>query len=103
MVNEVTPGEIQKAAARLGEAVTAVRSHIPTEVGQIADALPGGESAAPASKLSTTWATRYGDWAKGAEAQAKTMNEVAKNWTKVDDHIAAEGNKQAGRVQQGAN
>lgn len=102
MVNEVTPGEIQKAAARLGEAVKAVRNHIPTEVSQIADALPGGDSPAPAGKLSTTWEKRFGDWATNAETHAKTMDDVAKNWTKVDQHIAGEGNRQTSRVQQGA-
>lgn len=101
MNNEVTPGEIQKAASRLRDAVEAVRKHVPTEVKQIAEAMPGSDSAGPAGQLSSTWKTRYNSWATDTEKHAKTMDEVAKNWTKVDEHIAAEGNKQTSQVQQG--
>ncbi|MEP9382309.1 hypothetical protein [Nocardioides sp. KR10-350] len=95
MVNRVVPTQIHKAASRMHTAVTAVSKHIPTEVGDIGDALPGSQSASAGTALKQTWHTDYTNWVKSANAHVTAMHHAADTWTKTDHTHAAQQEKMA--------
>lgn len=89
MTVSVVPQEIRTAAGKMDACVSTVRSHVPTEVGGIADALPGSQSAGAASTLHTTWGSRFRGWANDAEAHASGLRTSADNWTDTDLSVRA--------------
>ena len=92
---KVVPEEIRAAAGKMEAAASGVRTHCPTEVSGVSDALPGSQSAGAATTLGTTWQGRFRGWATRTETHATGMREAARTWDSTDHTNSARLEKMA--------
>lgn len=87
-MGHVNTADLRKAANTVAGVAGVVRQNIPTEVGQVAGALPGSTSGPAATTLATTWTNSYNAWASSTEQHAQSMRDAADGWDKVDGETA---------------
>lgn len=93
MTNQVVPDDINHAANQMHEAVQAVQANIPTDIGDLAAAMPNSASAAQATSLKSTWQTQYTSWVKRAGQHVTSMHSAARLWHTIDHTNAARQEK----------
>lgn len=82
---KVVAGEIRAAARQMEAAATGVSGADPGHaVAPVAPALTGSQSAQAATKLATTWTSRFKDWHDDAHTESQKMTRAADNYDASD-------------------
>lgn len=78
------PDAIRRAAGSVDAAAAGVGAHVPSELNEVGEALPGSLSAGTAGELASTLRARFRAWERRAENHASAMRGSAQAWNDTD-------------------
>lgn len=85
---DIRTDDVRNAADLVSDAASAVRSHVPTEVGDVGFAMPATASAAAAQAAVTGWSDAFAAWATRLEQHAQAMRDAAGDWEQAEQNVA---------------
>lgn len=87
---KVNPGEVKKAANEAGEAANQARGKDAADcLSQLADALPGSDTAARTPDLSADWTTYIDYWVRQAEDYSAALHEASTTYANSDEEASS--------------